>query len=1072
MRPIHSTLTLATLAVAILADAGCSRQTRAVRSNARADRYFDAGQYDAAEIEYLNVLRIDSKNAHAGGRLGIIYFDEGRVIESAPYLAVARKLEPENLEVRFKAGLYDLSSGKFLDAGDEARFIIDHNPAYPDAPLLLAESATQPGEIAAARARLGRLSPNLVGSADVLVALGTLDFREKKFAEAEDIFKQAVAKDPKSSAAGTALGVLYWRKGDSADAERSFARAADLAPLRSAKRLQYAQFEIQKGDREAGRKILEEVTQKAPDYLPGLMLLAELDESDKRYDESDAVVSNLLRREPAYPGALLLAARLRLQKGEVEKAVATLEAAARVYPRQPQIQYELAQAYAAQHKMDQAINSLSQALASAPDFTEAALALAQLKIQSGDVASAVITLGQFVKRHPDSTQAQYLLANAYLGQNSRDEALAVYEQVAKASPNDPQPLVQEGIVLAQMDRRNDARKLFEKARTLAPDNFQALAQLIGLDLVEKQYAEAQRLVDEEIARKPAEAGSYLLRGQVLIAQGDTVRAETALKKAIELQPDSPDAYYLLAQMYFDTKQEKRALADLQDVSAKNPKDTKALMLIGTIREQEKDYPIAREMYEKTLAINPNFSPALNNLAYLDSEIFSDFDSAFVMAQSARKLLPNEPHVADTLGWILFKRREYSWALSLLQESAINLQGNPEIQFHLGMVQYMMGREGPAREALEKALSSNATFPGIETARQCLAILSINSATAGPIERAALEKAVAARPDDLGALSRLAALYERDGDTGKAIAIAESALKINPKDVAALTRLARLYAARGETTKALSLAKNARNVATDDPDVAHVLGRLAFQVHDFAWSYSLLQDAAGRKHGDAELLFDFGKAAYSVGKTAEAYSAIRSALETNPSFPGAKEAHEFLTLAEFSDNPAKSPSTTDQIKQLADDNATGVPALMAMGAVSELKGDLPAAKSFYLNAISTYPSFFPAALHLVLLCAKMTDANPKALEWAAQAREAYPLDLDVAKACGIIAYLHQDYRRTVTLLAEAGDHGSLDGELMFYLGMSRYRLKDKSSRETLERALKLGLSAKMEAEARQALTAVK
>lgn len=1017
------------------------------------------------------MLRTDSQNAHALGRLGIIYFDQGRVIKSAQFLAFARKMEPENLEVRFKAGLYYLSFGKFSDAGDEARFIIDHNPAYPDAPLLLAESATQPGEIAAARARLSKLPPDVAGGAQVLVALGTLDFREKKFEEAEGLFKQALAKDPKSSAASTALAVLYWRRNDVTDAEQAFAKAADLAALRSSKRLQYAQFEIQKGDRAAGRKILDEVTTKAPDYLPGLMLLAELDESDKRFDESEAVVGRVLAREATYPGAVLLAARLRLKNGEVEKAVSTLEAAARVYSQNPQIQYELALAYNAEHKTDQAIKSLGQALLNAPDFTDAILALAQLKIQTGDLASAIVTLGQFVKRHPDAAQAQYLLATAYLGQNNRDEALAVYQQVAEAYPKDPQPLVLEGVVLVQLDRRDEARKLLEKARAMAPDNVQALAQLVGLDLGEKRYSEAQQWVDEEIARKPL-AALYVLRGEICIAQQDTARAETALKKAIELQPDSPDAYYLLAQMYFDTKQDQGALADLQAVSAKNPKDTKALMLIGTIREQEKNYPAARDMYEKALAVNPDFSPALNNLAYLDSEVFLDFDKALAMAQHARKLLPNEPHVADTLGWILFRRRDYSWALSLVQESAAILSDDPEIQFHLGMIQYSMGREGPARAALQRALDSKAVFQGIDTARQCFAVLSIDAATAGPNERALLEKAASARPDDPGVLSRLAALYERDGDVAKAIALSESALKINAKDVAALTRLARLYAARGDTVQALALAKNARNLAMDDPDVAYVLGRIAFEAHDYAWSFSLLQDAAGRKPGNAELLFDLGKAAYSVGRTKESYMYVQRALAATPGLSRAQEARRFLTLTGFSDNPTRQPSAMDQIQHLADSNAAEVPAMMALGAISELKGELPIAKSFYEKAIKTYPSFSPASRRLVLLCARITENDPKAPEWATRAREAYPADPDVAKACGIIAYRHQDYRRAVQLLAENGDRSSNDAELVFYLGMSRYQLKDKSSRETLERAVSLGLGAKMDAEARQTLASIK
>ena len=49
--------------------------------------------------------------------------------------------------------------------------------------------------------------------------------------------------------------------------------------------------------------------------------------------------------------------------------------------------------------------------------------------------------------------------------------------------------------------------------------------------------------------------------------------------------------------------------------------------------------------------------------------------------------------------------------------------NPEVQFHLGMTRYMMGEEGPAREALQKAANSDRDFPQKSEARRRLEFLS-------------------------------------------------------------------------------------------------------------------------------------------------------------------------------------------------------------------------------------------------------------------------------------------------------------------------------------------------------------
>ena len=123
-----------------------------------------------------------------------------------------------------------------------------------------------------------------------------------------------------------------------------------------------------------------------------------------------------------------------------------------------------------------------------------------------------------------------------------------------------------------------------------------------------------------------------------------------------------------------------------------------------------NFPQARDAYEKVLSINPNFVPALNNLAYLDAERLNDLDKAYELARRARDLQGDDPAIADTLGWVLSKRGDYQQALTILQESAEKLPDNPEIQFHLGMTAYAMGQTDIAKVALKKAARQPKIFP--------------------------------------------------------------------------------------------------------------------------------------------------------------------------------------------------------------------------------------------------------------------------------------------------------------------------------------------------------------------------
>ncbi len=309
-------LTHAAAGLLALLCSSCSPHASKERHLAQADKYFESGQYDQAEIEYKNVLHAEALNPQAIVKLGFIYCDQGRLGRAIPYLLKGRQLQPDNLDVRLRLGQIDLAAGNLKEARDEANFILRKNPRDPEAPLLLVETAITPKAIEETRARLQKLPVAPAGSAPVLVALGSLDFRQHNFKDAEAAFRQALAIDPKSSSANYALGALLWERSDLSDADQAFAAAAKLSPVRSARRLAYAEFKSQTGDPEAARRVLEEMTQEAPDYVSAWTLLAEIAGTQKKYDESETLIAKVLSRDPLNPDALLLSARIKLAKGE------------------------------------------------------------------------------------------------------------------------------------------------------------------------------------------------------------------------------------------------------------------------------------------------------------------------------------------------------------------------------------------------------------------------------------------------------------------------------------------------------------------------------------------------------------------------------------------------------------------------------------------------------------------------------------------------------------------------------------------------------------------------------------
>ena len=1069
--PIAGILLLAT-GWLVLLNAGCSRQARMARHLEQANRYFASGQYDQAEVEYLNVLQIERLNPAAITGLGLLYRDQGRIERALPLLAKAQELQPDDLNVRLNLGLASLGVGDLKTARDAANYVLDRRPQDPQAPLLLAEAAG-PKDVEATRQRLEKLSPSTAPSAPALVALGRLELRLRRIDQAEAAFLRAQALDPKSADVSTGLASLYWDKKDLPRAEAAFKQAADRSPPRSPKRLQYARFQIQNGALDAAKRYLEEMTRNTPDYLPAWIWQADIALTEKKYDEGRTLLANVLARDQVNPDALLMSARLRLAKGENDQAVAELEKMLALYPKSARVCYQLGLAYIAKGEMAKAADALNETVTLAPGLTEAAVVLAEVNLRKGDSGTAIVALKRLTQEHPEIVHAWLLLAEAYRDRGDLDNALAIYTHLAEQFPRNAQAPLLRGETLLQQGKRDDARKAFERAQELAPDFAPPLEQLVNLDLNEKNYPAARLRVESELAKHPKAAAPQLLLAKVLLAQQDRTGAEAALRKAVDLDPDTPVAYLLLAQLNAGSSQYPKALADLNSLIAHDPKNIPAWMLIAVIQDQHKNYPAAREAYEKVLALNPKFGAALNNLAYLDSEQFHELDRARELAQRARELLPQDPRTADTLGLVLYRQHQYIRALGLFQESAGKLPADAEIQFHLGLTQYEMGAEEPARQALKRALQLNPEFPGSDEARQRLSILEISAATAGAAERALLEKAAARDAGDPVVLARLAGLYAREGNAGKAIRAYESALGATPGNLPVLMGLSRLYASQGDTDKAFELSKTARSVAPDDPDVAHVLGCLAYQTGDFRWAASLLDEAARSRPDDPETLFDFANAAYSVGRVPEAEAAMRHALQTTSLFSRASTASRFLQMVALAGEPKQALADEDAIEQVLKSEPADVPALMALAAAREQKADWPGATKAYEEAVKHFPSFAPAHKRLAILYAENSPDNPKAVDEATKARLAFPNDPDLAKAFGVIVYRQGDFARAASLLQQSAAARTGDAELLYYLGMAQYRLNKRAeSKQALQGAIDLHLREDLASEARKILTALK
>ena len=668
----------------------------------RANDYFAADQYNKAEKEYREVLRLAPTDPVALGQLGILYHEQGQIQQAYPLLKKAAELKPDDREVQLKFGLTLLALRQFAEARDAALQVLDKEPGQDQALILLADTAVAPAsDIDETRKLIKSRQAQDQDRPGYHLALGTLDVRQKEKARAQDEFKKALELDPKVATTHTALGLLYWARNDLKAADQEFKTAADLVPWRSPNRLRYADFLLKTGSADAGKAMLEEINRKIPDYLPPRVLLMRIACAKAQDEDCATRAQNILAQDSFNFDALFQDGVLNLAKGNTALAIREFEQLSNIFSQNPQVLYQLALAYLQSAKtaspvnsrnaVDSADSALSTAVKIAPQFEQAVVLLAELKIRKGTPAAAVDLLVPLIKDRPQLAQAHYLLATAYLAQQNQTQALAVYRAMTELFPQDPQPSFFIGSILLGQGQQPDARQAFEKAVGVSPNYLPAIERLVDLDIAEQKFAPAIERVQGQIDRDPKLAQPWALRGKIYFAQRDFTHAEPDLLKAIELDPNLEPAYVLLGQLYVATERPDKAIEKLKAFTDKN-KNPVTLMQLALIYERVRNFPAARDTYNTILTANPNSAPALNNLAVLNSEQFGQLDVAYDLAKRAREAVPNEPHLGDTLGWILFKRGEYSNALAVLQESVARLANSPDIQFHLGSAQYMLGQD--------------------------------------------------------------------------------------------------------------------------------------------------------------------------------------------------------------------------------------------------------------------------------------------------------------------------------------------------------------------------------------------
>jgi len=754
------------LHLSMVATVGCTQETAEIKKNRHKEQaaaYFEKGQYREAVIELKNVVKIAPTDGDAHYRIALTYLKLGTLEDlqqAFQELSTALQLDASNKDAHLQLGNLLLFAHEPAKAREQADIVLAGDPGNKEGLILRGRSLLSERKLEEGIAELKKSLELDRENIGVPLDLARAYMDMKDFKSAETTLAQALTVNPRSSEIQIALGDLQLVQGKHNLAELEYKKAVELAPDKPQTNLKLAGIYILTkrfpeaeatyakwaqvvpqdehpliavgdyyqviGQLDKARDSFQKAIARNPKSLEARDRLITFLIDTEKLDEAETRTKAILDENSKDISGRLFDGRLKVARGQMVEAIKVLLPLSNEQPRLSGPHHFLGMAYAAQANVSEAIKEFREAIRRDPNAFQSHVALGAAYLSKGDPDGAIEETQIALRLTPENVQATLLLGESYWRKRDMEKSRQVFQAIVKALPQHALAHYRLGLIARTQQKDTEALAHFEQALKPNPNYVDPLTQIVGIKLGQGKATEARERLIQHQGLVPKNASVQMLLGQFYVAQKQYDLAETAFKKTLELNEGVSGAYTSLAALYMRSGKIDQAVAEYETALKKNPKLVPAIMVLGMIDESRKEYDKAQAQYQKVLQINPRFAPAANNLAWLMVDRGGNLDVALGYAETAREVAPYDPTIADTLGWIYFKKNVLVTAVSLLKESSEKLPDNPVVWYHLGMALHKTGDQSGAKNALEQALRLNPDFPGAEEAKRTIATLSGSS----------------------------------------------------------------------------------------------------------------------------------------------------------------------------------------------------------------------------------------------------------------------------------------------------------------------------------------------------------
>jgi len=769
---------------------------------------------------------------------------------------------------------------------------------------------------------------------------------------------------------GLAKGADYVRLADWDKANVEVRNVLQIDPKNAQAYYVAGQIAEAKGDVQRAFGSYSKAVELKPDHLDAKVGQARLFMLAGRLEDSDKALAEALAVDSRNVGALTIKAALTARKGDVPGALAQAQALVDAQKAPPvETSMLLAGLYTSQGNTGAALTAVESALKASPKNLGLLQVGAQIAGTSSDAdvrKRAVDYYRLATEVAPKNNDLWTAWAVHHNRLNELDRAEEVLRAAMRAQPDDSQRTLalldflssRRGIAVAEKEflaaitakpkeaslrfglvtlyrntsRQADARRVLQDIIDIskdAPASLTARNQLAADWLASGKVAQARALNAEVLQASPRDSAALVMRGRLLLADGDARGAIIDLRAAIKDQPGSPEVAGLLAQAHRRAGEPQLAREVLVDAAKFKPADPELRLLLAADMADAKEYKAAAAEIDSAIKAAPQNLRAYDMKAQL-ALAQKDSASAEAVFASLKTQFPNDPAGYMKLGQLYAEQKKYDAALKEY-DAAVKLapQAQPPVLSAIGVLVAQrrfdeankridaMAAQDPksvlpyrlrAELAVAKGdmpLAEQSYFKMIEFAPtapagyQGLARVKAQQSGAKGVSDAiaVLEQGERANPGEVSMQAARADWLARAGRNDEAIALYDVLLKRTPDEDSYANNLAYLLTeTKGDKTsleRALTLTRGFKE--SPNPGYLDTLGWTHYKLGQYSDAVPVLERAVQRSPNGPLYQLHLGMALYKKGDVVAAQTYLRKAVDSKAALPDIDEARKLLAL---------------------------------------------------------------------------------------------------------------------------------------------------------------------------------